>query len=82
MIAHLAEQLGHGSLGEGSTLLQLQIPTIGNSKQICPNLHSQTSLRFGWSMLLVLSAPPSTVDILDFTDNGVKGCSSDLKTQS
>ena len=31
------------------------------------------SFRFGWSMLLVLSAPPSNVDIIDFTDNGVKG---------
>ena len=29
--------------------------------------------RFGWSMLLVLSAPPSNVDIIDFTDHGVKG---------
>ena len=49
VIAHLAEQLGHG---------------------------------FGWSMLLVLSAPPSTVDIFDFTDNGVKGCSSHDRTQA
>lgn len=49
VIAHLAEQLGHG---------------------------------FGWSMLLVLSAPPSNVDILDFTDNGVKGSSSHDRSQA
>lgn len=30
-------------------------------------------------MLLVLSAPPSNVDILDFTDNGVKGFLFDIR---
>ena len=38
-----------------------------------------SALRFGWSMLLVLSAPPSNVDILDFTDNGVKGFLFDIR---
>ena len=40
---------------------------------------SHVSARFGWSMLLVLSAPPSNVDILDFTDNGVKGFLFDIR---
>ena len=34
---------------------------------VCPND------RFGWSMLLVLSAPPSTVETLEFSENGVRG---------
>eukprot|EP00913_Durusdinium_trenchii_P025144 g23603.t1 len=52
--------------------LQQQFSFIGDNT-IISHLAEQLGHGFGWSMLLVLSAPPSNVDIIDFTDHGVKG---------
>ena len=63
--------------------LQQQFSFIGDNAVLAKinvvSVVSHVSARFGWSMLLVLSAPPSNVDILDFTDNGVKGFLFDIR---
>lgn len=61
--------------------LQQQFSFIGDNT-IISHLAEQLGHGFGWSMLLVLSAPPSNVDIIDFTDHGVKGRSSHDKSQA
>jgi hypothetical protein len=75
VIAHLAEQLGHGCLGSDHFTLSHFSCKIN----VVSMVSHVSALRFGWSMLLVLSAPPSNVDILDFTDNGVKGFLFDIR---
>ncbi|CAE7306257.1 mdn1 [Symbiodinium natans] len=61
--------------------LQHQFAFIGDNT-IISHLSEQLGHGFGWSMLLVLSAPPSVVDTLEFSDNGVRGTSVHDKNQA
>eukprot|EP00931_Biecheleriopsis_adriatica_P115299 TRINITY_DN91108_c0_g1_i1.p1 TRINITY_DN91108_c0_g1~~TRINITY_DN91108_c0_g1_i1.p1 ORF type:complete len:373 (+),score=61.22 TRINITY_DN91108_c0_g1_i1:48-1121(+) len=61
--------------------LQHQFSFIGDNA-IISQLSEQLGHGFGWSMLLVLCAPPSTVDTLEFTDIGVMGTSNLDKSQA
>jgi len=61
--------------------LQYQFSFIGDNS-IISHLSEQLGHGFGWSMLLVLSAPPSIVNTLEFSDNGVRGTSVHDKTQA
>ncbi|CAJ1352349.1 unnamed protein product [Effrenium voratum] len=61
--------------------LQHQFAFIGDNAVIS-HVAEQLGHGFGWSMLLVLSAPPSVVDSIEFSDNGVRGTSSHDKNQA
>ncbi|CAE7789739.1 unnamed protein product [Symbiodinium necroappetens] len=61
--------------------LQHQFAFIGDNTVIS-HLSEQLGHGFGWSMLLVLSAPPSTVETLEFSENGVRGTSIHDKNQA
>ncbi|CAE7361955.1 mdn1 [Symbiodinium pilosum] len=61
--------------------LQHQFAFIGDNTVIS-HLSEQLGHGFGWSMLLVLSAPPSVVNTLEFSDNGVRGTSVHDKNQA